>query len=442
MQQRLSVLISAYACEPGLGSEEGVGWNTILHMSRHVDIWAITQAANRQKIEATPGLPSNIHWVYYDLPRWATFYRKGKRGTRLHYMMWQRGILPLARRLHAEQQFDLVHHLTFAQYWTATFLSRLSAPLLWGPVGGGESAPHNFYRTLGLKGWLFETVRDVARRIGELRPEVRRTARRARIVLATSPETAARIKGLGRRDVEVATNVGIGVEEFARLSQIPIRDATPFRLVSIGNLLALKGFHLGLAAFARMAQDYPSAEYWFIGDGPELSRLKAMAVELGVGDKVHFLGQRPRDQVLERLAEFDVLVHPSLHDSGGTVCLEAMAAARPVICLDLGGPATLVSDSAGFKIPAHTPEEAVSQMANAMLSLARDPQHRAQLARQARKHVETKHLWDQRAREFYRYYRIGLRLSGYAGQARPFSPLDTPVMAHQAGLNIKDGGRR
>jgi glycosyltransferase involved in cell wall biosynthesis len=411
-------------------------------MSSHVDIWAITQAANRQKIEATPGLPSNIHWVYYDLPRWATFYRKGKRGTRLHYILWQRGILPLARRLHAEHQFDLVHHLTFGQYWTATFLSRLSAPLLWGPVGGGESAPPSFYRTLGLKGWLFETVRDGARRIGELRPEVRRTAQRARLILATSPETAARIKGLGRRDVEVATNVGIGAEEFAQLSQIPIHNVTPFRLMSIGRMLAWKGFHLGLAAFARMVQEYPGAEYWFIGDGPEESRLKAMAVELGVTDKVRFLGQIPREDVLARVAECDVLVHPSLHDSGGWVCLEAMAAARPVICLDLGGPATLVGDLAGFKIPAHGPEEVTSRMANAMLSLARDPHYRAHMARQARQHVQTNHLWDHRAGEFYRYYRIALRLPGYAGQAEPFSPLDTPVMAHHAGLNIKDGGRR
>ncbi|MCC7208502.1 MAG: glycosyltransferase family 4 protein [Anaerolineae bacterium] len=441
MEKRLRVLISAYACEPGLGSEEGIGWNTILHLSQHVDVWAITQAANREKIEAASGIPSNIHWVYYDLPRWATFYRKGKRGTRLHYNLWQRGVYPLARRLHDELHFDLIHHVTYGQYWTPSYLSRLSAPFMWGPVGGGESAPRSFYSTLGRKGWLFEVVRDVARRLGELHPTVRYTARHARLVLATSPETAARIQRLWRRDVETVTNVALGADEYDQLSQIPIHDLTPFRMVSIGRMLAWKGFHLGLAAFARLTQDFPAAEYWFIGDGPEEARLKALAAELGVPDKVRFLGQIPRDEVLARIAECDVLVHPSLHDSGGWVCLEAMAAARPVICLDLGGPATLVSDGAGFKIPAHSPDEAISGMAQAMLLLAGDPAYRAHMAHNARQHVRSKHLWDQRAAELFSYYRVALRLPGYVGQAEWLPGLDTPAISHHVGVGVKNGGQ-
>lgn len=440
MEKRLRVLISAYACEPGLGSEEGIGWNTILHMSRHVDVWAITQAANREKIEAASNVPSNIHWVYYDLPRWATFYRKGKRGTRLHYNLWQRGIFPLARRLHAENGFDLVHHVTFGQYWTPSYLSRLDAPFVWGPLGGGESAPSGFYATLGRKGWLFEKARDMARRLGELHPVVRYSARRAQLVLATSPETVERIRRLGRRDIEVLTNVALGADEFAQLSTIPIHDQTPFRMVSIGRMLAWKGFHLGLAAFARMMRDFPAAEYWFIGDGPEEPRLRAMAEELGVADKVRFLGQIPREDVLARVAECDVLVHPSLHDSGGWVCLEAMAAARPVICLDLGGPATLVGDNSGYKIAAHSPQAAISGMADAMLALACQPQKRADMARQARQHVRARHLWDQRAADYYRYYRVALTLPGHVGQPEWFTTLDTPVMARHAGFKIENGG--
>lgn len=77
-------------------------------------------------------------------------------------------------------------------------------------------------------------------------------------------------------------------------------------------------------------------------------------------------------QALEKLAEVDVLVHPSLHDSGGYVVAEAMAAGRPVICLDLGGPALQVAEETGFKIPATTPEQVVAGMAQAMLWLARD----------------------------------------------------------------------
>jgi glycosyltransferase involved in cell wall biosynthesis len=271
---------------------------------------------------------------------------------------------------------------------------------------------------------------------------VRDTARRARLVLATSPETALRIQRLGRRDIEIVTNVALGAEEFGRLSQIPVRDdRAAFRMVSIGRMLAWKGFHLGLAAFARMAQQVPAAEYWFIGDGPEEARLKALAAHLGVAEKVRFLGQLSRDDTLARLADCDVLVHPSLHDSGGWVCLEAMAAARPVICLDLGGPATLVGDSAGFKIAAHTPDQATSGLADVMLALARDPRRRAHMAQQARQHVRSQHLWDRRAAELFRYYRIALRLPGYAGQPEWFAGLDTPALASPARINA-DNARR
>jgi hypothetical protein len=89
--KRLKVLISAYACEPGKGSEPGVGWNVVEQMARHHTVWVITRADRRQSIEAvtkdTP-LP-NVEWIYYDLPLWE--WRKFPKALRLHYYLWQAG---------------------------------------------------------------------------------------------------------------------------------------------------------------------------------------------------------------------------------------------------------------------------------------------------------------------------------------------------------------
>src|SRR5690606_13744297 len=120
------------------------------------------------------------------------------------------------------------------------------------------------------------------------------------------------------------------------------------RFVSIGNLFSLKGFHLALRAFARA--DLPDAEYWVIGDGPQRARLEALVTELGLAGRVTFWGHVPRQATLRLVKSCDVLVHPSLHDSGGWVCLEAMAARKPVICLRLGGPATQVTPSTGVLV--------------------------------------------------------------------------------------------
>lgn len=398
----MRVFISAYACEPGKGSEPGVGWNWGRQIACIADeVWVITRANNRPVIEEAlkeDSLP-NVHWVYFDLPRWARFWKKGQRGVHLYYYLWQVGIYFLARRLHQTVKFDLIHHVTFVNYWMPSFLALLPVPFIWGPVGGGESAPWTFYRTFSWRGRIYEYLRSGIRWFGEHDPFVRMTARRAAVTLATTEETARRGKALGASRVEVVSQVALPAEEIQQLAAIPAHTGNPFRLLSLGRLLHWKGFHLGLRAFARFVREFPRSEYWLVGDGPERRNLERLAQELGVAEKVRFWGALPRAEALKKLAECDVLVHPSLHDSGGWVCVEAMAAGRPVICLDLGGPALQVTGENGFKIPARTPEQAVEEMAEAMLKLARNPELRLRMGEAARRRVREEFSWERRGEQ-------------------------------------------
>jgi glycosyltransferase involved in cell wall biosynthesis len=261
-------------------------------------------------------------------------------------------------------------------------------PFIWGPVGGGESAPRAFWRSFSLRGRVYETLRDLARNLGQIDPFVRLTGQRAALGIATTEETAVRLRGLGCQKVMVLSSVSLPGEEIVRLGGVPARQGDPFRLVSIGNLLHWKGFEFGLRAFARFQSQFPAAEYWIIGDGYERKRLRKLAQRLGVAGSVTFWGAIPRRQVLEKLAECDVLLHPSLHDSGGYVCVEAMAAGRPVVCLDLGGPALQVTEDTGIKVPATSPEQVVSDLAAAMTRLARNPSLRIRLGIAARQRVQ------------------------------------------------------
>jgi glycosyltransferase involved in cell wall biosynthesis len=95
-----------------------------------------------------------------------------------------------------------------------------------------------------------------------------------------------------------------------------------------------------------------------------------LAEELGIAHQVKFWGKLSRDETLRKLGECHVLVHPSLHESGGLACLEAMALGLPVVCLDLGGPAVQVSEKTGFKIAAIEPEQAIGDLAVAMRALS------------------------------------------------------------------------
>lgn len=400
------VLISVYACTPNEGSEPGIGWNQVLQSAKKYEVWAITRSNNRPAIEEYVSMnpTPQIHWLYYDLPRWASRWKKGIRGMRFYYVLWQCGVYRRIRSLHCNINFDLVHHVTFVNYWMPTLLAFLSAPFVWGPIGGGESIPRQLRRGLPIRGRLTECIRDLARRLGEVNPVVRLTAKRAALALATTPETEQRLKSLGSSKTRVFPAIGLPQDELERLSRIQPRELDVFRVVSIGRLLYWKGLDLGMRAFARLLSEHPNSEYWIIGDGPERSRLLELASLLGIEAHIRFIGSISRDRVLSTWSDCHVLLFPSLHDSGGGACLEAMAAGKPVVCLDIGGPALQVTSETGFRILPRTPEQVVSDLARALTALATDRQSIVRLGETGRRRVREQFNWDLKGKEIAKIY--------------------------------------
>ncbi len=398
--RRLKVLISAYSCGPHRGSEPGVGWNWVLETARAHDVWVVTsrefEGAIAEYVAAHPAV--NVRWTFHDLGRWAErLSARALAWRHVHYYLWQLRTYVVARRLHRTVGFDVLHHVTLAMYWRPSLLALLPAPLVWGPLGGGDSAPGPLRRTLSARARFFEFAREVAQALSACDPLLRLTARRAALALAATAETAARLRRLGARDVRVVESVGLTDDEMARLGSIPPRAGAPFRVLSVGNLLGLKGFHLGMAAFARLQRVQPASEYWLVGDGPERRRLEALARSLGVADRVRFFGAVPRARVLEVLRECDVLLHPSLHDSGGFATLEAMAAGRPVVCLDIGGPGLQVTEATGVKVAPGAPDQVEDALTQALVRLGADAELRARMGAAGRGRAAGHFRWRSKA---------------------------------------------
>ncbi len=110
---RLNILISAYACEPYRGSEPGVGWNLSLELSKHCDVTVITRSNNRPIIEKylNDNPQENIKFIYYEIPKLLSWWKKGQRGVHLYYYLWQIGIFFKIKKV-GFSQFDLIHHFT------------------------------------------------------------------------------------------------------------------------------------------------------------------------------------------------------------------------------------------------------------------------------------------------------------------------------------------
>lgn len=401
---RLRVLLSAYACEPDKGSEPGVGWNLARALAAHCDVWVLTRENNRPAIERALGdqpVP-HLRFVYFDLPPLLRFWKRGQRGLRLYYFLWQVGVVMVARRLHRAVAFDLLHHVTFGTYWSPSLLPLVRVPFIWGPVGGGDTTPRRFLPSLGLRGCLYEAARLAALSAADFNPLVRMTARRCAIAFTTTPVTAARVQRLGARKIEHLPQLGLTNVERGKFAPPRRANARRLRLVSIARLLPWKGIHLGLIAFARTS--LADARYWIVGDGPDRRRLAILAHRLGIGNRVRFLGSLPRAETMGILMQCDILLHPSLHDSGAFVCLEAMAAGKPVICLDLSGPATQVTSSAGLRIPARTPRETITAIADGISRLAHDPDERWRMGVAGRLHATEQFDWERKAATLLHHY--------------------------------------
>jgi glycosyltransferase involved in cell wall biosynthesis len=336
--------MSAYACEPEKGSEPGAGWAWTRAAALSNEVWVLTRENNRESIEAALKAESSLdlHPVYLDLPRWAGWWKKGHRGARLYYVLWQAVARRRAKSLHAEHRFDVAHHITFAvDSLPAGVVGISGLPAIWGPVGGASPFLWPLVRWLGWRGFVKEASRSavtgVTRRFfGD------RNAKRAVLVIAQNDEVARRFSSAR---VIVEPNVALDLAQFPTKQDRSQQGGVSKRLVFVGRLIPLKGLLIAVAVLAE-----PEAADWrlvVVGDGPERRRADKLVRRLGLGQRVEFLGQVPRAQVFSELRDADAMLFPSMHDSAPWSVGEALAVGVPVLALDVCGPPVIIERTHG-----------------------------------------------------------------------------------------------
>lgn len=375
-QRNLRILLSAYACEPGKGSEPGVGWNWALALARRGhEVWVLTRLNNLKNIEPEmqrldPAIRDRLHFIYYDLPKWSSWWKQGGRGVHLYYLLWQWGAYQLARQKHTEHRFDRVHHVTFVSARQPSFMGGLGIPFVFGPVAGGERAPWNLRIGYGLAGWLLDAVRDAANVVVKFDPLMRRTFTQAERIYVTSEQTLGMVPRRYWSKTQIKLAIALDRDEAEELNQRG--EVRPFRILYVGHFLYLKGMHLGLAAFSGLLQRFPDARLSMIGRGPDEARWRRRARQLGIASNIDWMPWVKQSELTGIYRSHDVLLFPSLHDSGGMVVLEAMQHGLPVACLKLGGPGVMVDETCGLAVDVAGLDESavVERMAEGLLMFA------------------------------------------------------------------------
>jgi glycosyltransferase involved in cell wall biosynthesis len=150
-------------------------------------------------------------------------------------------------------------------------------------------------------------------------------------------------------------------------------------LLAMGRLHENKAFDVLLRALAEL----PETWLWIAGEGPEAANLSKLAAELGVADRVRFLGWRDDSDALMQAC--DIFVCPSRQEPLGNIVLEAWAAGKPVVAAAAAGPASLIGDdAAGLIVPVDDPEG----LASGIRALIADPENAARLAVEGHRRFE------------------------------------------------------
>ena len=406
----MKVLISAYACEPNRGAEPGVGWNIVRELSAHHEIWVLTRSDNRPAIESYAGAwAKQVHWIYLDPPVWLTFWKRGAKGLRFFYLMWQRSALKQARRLSGEVSFDIVHHLTFGTYLVPSLLVKLGVPFIMGPVGGGEATPPLLHAGYSPRGKWMEFGRDFMREMIRVFPSQRRNLRRASCLIAATEQTRVVLEGFGLKEIRVLPQSGIGGDEvgsYVRSAPGADPSRSGIKLLVASRLIHWKAVDLAVEAVAAARDRGLEVSLDIIQRGPEEGRLKALVDKLGVSDRVRFVGHLPKlEDVYEAMTRADALIHPALHEVFGQVCVEALALGVPVICLDWCGPGMIVDESCGFKVTPGSRAETIDGFVGAIARLAAmTPDERDALSKAARRRATESFHWSKLAGEIEKLY--------------------------------------
>lgn len=394
----MKILVSAYACEPGLGSEIGVGWHWVLQMSRRFELWVLTRESNRRSIEpwiAAHPEYAGIHFLYFDLPRWARVWKRGRRGVRTYYNLWQLATNQMVRRVMRRNDIRIFHHLTYGNVLWRVCRYGSRRHFIWGPVGGLETIPGEFSCRYGRRSRLLEALRRSMVALTPLNLGFRRRCRRADLILCKTEFTRRLIPKKYASKAILFTDVATD----SALCDVPApqRADSSTRLVSVGHLDAWRGFDLAVEALAQARKQGADVSLSIVGNGPDRNRLERLIAGLGLSQCVSLTGKVSMERYRELMADSDVVVNGALKEGAVTVSFDAMAMGKPLICLDTTGYTRYFSSDCAVVIPRSSRREVVAQMADAMVRLS-DADLRRCMGQSART-AAGRFSWDVHGRE-------------------------------------------
>lgn len=406
----LKILINAYACSPGMGSEPGMAWNWVSNLAKFCELHIITEGEFREKIEeVVPTLEQgkNMHFYYNPVSEEIRkmCWNQGDWRFYKYYREWQWKTYLMAKEICSSEHIDVLHQLNMIGFREPGYLWKLSkesdVPFVWGPIGGLKQFPLAYLQGAGLKMKLFNRLKNILN-VWQLKHEKRvdEALKTARLLVSSIPDSYRAIKKYKGLESIVIPETGCFLSEDIPTDRF---DEKELHVMWVGKFDFRKQLPLALRAIAIANNPNIVLDIYGGGSDEQIASAKRVADLLGITEKVVWHGNQPNDVVMNAMHKAQVFLFTSVSEDTSTVVLEAVSNRLPVLCFDTCGMAAVIDDKVGRKVALSNPTQSATDFAKLLNDLEHDRNLLKQLSENC-KQRQTELSWEEKAKTMVEWY--------------------------------------
>lgn len=403
----MKILINAYACSPGMGSEPGMAWNWCVNLARYCELHIITEGEFSDKIEqVVPTLPQggNMHFYYNPVSDKVRrmCWNQGDWRFYKYYRRWQWKTYLMAREICNWEHIDILHQLNMIGFREPGYLWKLSEekdiPFVWGPVDAKDKFPVAYLKGATFKAKMFMRLKNMISTWQlQNEPRVKKASKQASVVFAASSNSLRSFEKYLHKDAMLMNETGCTIDNTIEHDW---SDKSTFDLLWVGKMDFRKQLGIAIRAIAKCKK---SAIRLQIVGGGNASEYKLLAEKVGISQQCLWYGAVSHPDVQQLMSKSEALLFTSVAEGTPHVVLEAIANGLPVVCFDTCGQGDVVSEKCGMKIQLSNTQQSVSDFAEKINYLYH---HRDVLLRLSEgcKAVAESLSWDNKAKQMVACY--------------------------------------
>lgn len=426
----LKILVNSYTCCPGMGSEQGMGWNWITSLAKtgEVELFVISEGeyqsqieeylrSEKRKVESDQSASGNFIWVdhihfYWNPVPQSTRDKCWNQGNWSFYPLyekWQKRTAEIAKEICSKEKIDILHQLNMIGFREPGYLHKVSKemgiPLIWGPVDAKGSFPLAFTEGASAKVKTFLRIKNLLNWLQlKWMPRAHDVAKQATFVISASSNSRRSFAKYFNIDSPLINETGCNTES-VKIAPSRNSNKKSFDILWVGKMDFRKQLGLAIETIAQLNVD--DVTLHIVGGGDNRP-YKLMADNLGIANKIMWHGAVSHERVQELMALSDILLFTSVAEGTPHVVLEAMANGLPVVCHDTCGHGDSVTDECGVKIPVTCPKVSVRKFTEIIDDLWHNRGKLNVMSTNCKKRAEEL-SWENKAKEMIHLYKAMIR---------------------------------